>query len=218
MLHNIITPRAFYQHNSFNDENTKSVDNLRMSFGKQLAQARKRLRLTQPQLAKLCGWDSQSRISMYERGERQPSIQEVVKLSDILNVPLDNLLRDKPLEESAPNLTPQQKNLLILFNSLTEGQQKEFLEEMREAKQRNDELYQELKRKYEGGIASSQQVSTPAPERRSGEDRRQSINVVETDFRTCLDRRQDEAVIMGPGDSFDDAKARWRDQEKKQEK
>lgn len=59
---------------------------MKKTFGDRLREARLYRKLAQPQLAKLCGWDSQSRISMYERGKREPKQSDARKLAQALNV------------------------------------------------------------------------------------------------------------------------------------
>lgn len=56
------------------------------TFGERLRQARKEKGLKQPELAAACGWESQSRISMYEQGKRVPDAEDVRKLANCLNV------------------------------------------------------------------------------------------------------------------------------------
>lgn len=56
------------------------------TFGERLRQARKEKGLKQPELAAACGWESQSRISMYEQGKRVPDAEDVRKLAKCLNV------------------------------------------------------------------------------------------------------------------------------------
>lgn len=62
-------------------------------FPEKLTQARKRKGLTQGQLARLTGTDSQ-RISRYERGVLVPTTAILIKLADALDVSLDYLLRE----------------------------------------------------------------------------------------------------------------------------
>lgn len=42
------------------------------TIGDRIKAARKRLGMTQPELARACGWESQGRVSNYERGIREP--------------------------------------------------------------------------------------------------------------------------------------------------
>lgn len=62
-------------------------------LSEKLKQARKQKGLTQGQLAKRAGTDSQ-RISKYERGVLVPTTTILVKLADALDVSLDYLLRE----------------------------------------------------------------------------------------------------------------------------
>jgi transcriptional regulator with XRE-family HTH domain len=62
-------------------------------FPEKLKQARNQKGLTQGQLAKRAGTDSQ-RISKYERGVLVPTTAILVKLADALDVSIDYLLRE----------------------------------------------------------------------------------------------------------------------------
>lgn len=54
------------------------------TLAKRLLLARQQSQLTQPQLAKECGWESQSRMSHYERGKRIPEPDDLVKIAKAL--------------------------------------------------------------------------------------------------------------------------------------
>ena len=61
-----------------------------------IASFRKKISLTQGELAAQCGWSYQSRIAQYESGERTPSIQDCKKIIQALTsyglvVTLDDL-------------------------------------------------------------------------------------------------------------------------------
>lgn len=60
-----------------------------MEIGEKIRAARKRAKFTQAQLAEACGWESQSRISNYENGTREPSLNDILLISSILG---ENLL------------------------------------------------------------------------------------------------------------------------------
>jgi len=66
--------------------------NISKAFGKRLKAARNHAKLSQPELAKACGWDSQSRLSNYERGERTPSLDDIDKLAKALNTSICTLI------------------------------------------------------------------------------------------------------------------------------
>lgn len=51
------------------------------SVGQRLREARKALGLSQLSAASRCGWDSQTRISMYELGRRSPDYRDLAKLA-----------------------------------------------------------------------------------------------------------------------------------------
>lgn len=74
-----------------------------MSIGNRIKKARKRAGITQPELAKKCGWESQSRISMYERGVREPSYSDLRSLSRALGASIHWLLDGQAEISVKPN-------------------------------------------------------------------------------------------------------------------
>ncbi|MEY8316006.1 helix-turn-helix transcriptional regulator [Oscillospiraceae bacterium 50-58] len=69
-------------------------------FGKKLREVRMARGLTQPKLAEAVGLALRS-YQCYEQGTREPSLQMLVKLADVLEVPTDYLLcRDLSLLKS----------------------------------------------------------------------------------------------------------------------
>lgn len=63
-----------------------------MVIGKQIRQAREGRGWSQPELARHCGWDSQSRISQYESNAREPKLADLQKIADALDLSLAELL------------------------------------------------------------------------------------------------------------------------------
>ena len=63
------------------------------TIGKRIAEARINLNITQEQLEELSGF-SVSTISRFETGRTQPSIENLIKLSKVLNVGIDYFLYD----------------------------------------------------------------------------------------------------------------------------
>jgi len=59
--------------------------------GQLIKQARQNAGLNQPELADKCGW-GQSRISNYERGQREPGIEDLRIIAKALNVSLSDLI------------------------------------------------------------------------------------------------------------------------------
>jgi SOS-response transcriptional repressor LexA len=63
----------------------KEIDiDLRKEIGARIRALRDQLGLKQPDLARLCGWDGQSRISNYENGIRMPELTDFIKLAKAL--------------------------------------------------------------------------------------------------------------------------------------
>lgn len=65
---------------------TVILDDLCMKIGERIKQARAEASLSQPQLAQLCGWDSQSRISQYETGKNEPGLDDIKRVAEALGV------------------------------------------------------------------------------------------------------------------------------------
>jgi transcriptional regulator with XRE-family HTH domain len=64
-------------------------------LGARIAMLRRTAGLSQAQLADATGL-SPSAIGMYEQGRREPSIETLVAMADVLGVSLDLLIRGKP--------------------------------------------------------------------------------------------------------------------------
>lgn len=64
-----------------------------MAFKENLKQARLAAKLSQPELAALCGWESQSRVSNYETGTRTPALDDIYSLAKALNIESSQLIR-----------------------------------------------------------------------------------------------------------------------------
>lgn len=63
---------------------------LMKTVGQRIRDARTAAQLKQPELAAKCGW-TQSRISNYERGERQPGLDDLAVIAKALNIPVQEL-------------------------------------------------------------------------------------------------------------------------------
>jgi phage repressor protein C with HTH and peptisase S24 domain len=75
------------------------------TLGTRIKQLRKAAGLSQQALAQACGWESQSRIGNYEKGTRQPNLQDLEKLASALRVSLPDLVagRDRSEIDSFPD-------------------------------------------------------------------------------------------------------------------
>lgn len=64
------------------------------AFPQRLQTLREKQRLSRRTLAELCGL-SKNMISLYERGEKEPSVDALIKLADYFGVSIDFLLGRK---------------------------------------------------------------------------------------------------------------------------
>jgi len=94
------------------------VDELLRNMGTRIMNRRKELGLTQENVAEQAGLTIQT-ISSAERGTKALRPENIIKISDVLHVPTDYILRGKPFEEPFKNfsskmskLTPQQRYYL----------------------------------------------------------------------------------------------------------
>ena len=73
-----------------------------MNVGKKIALKRKEKKWTQGRLADQCGWE-QARISHYETGRREPSLNDLNLIADKLDLRVEYLVSN---EEAASNVEP----------------------------------------------------------------------------------------------------------------
>lgn len=106
-----------------------------MSFSEKLQKLRKDKGLSQEQLAELLDVSRQA-VSKWESGQTYPEIDKLIKLSDLFNVTLDELVRDRNTEN----------------NSNIEGENKESDEE--------DDEYDEIDEKVESLMVGGFVVGT----------------------------------------------------------
>lgn len=86
-------------------------------FSEILKQLRKDKKVTQTELGNYCGY-SHVAVVKWENGQREPSIETLIKIADFFDVTLDYLLgRIEPMP-----LTPLQKELSKKIRSLSDSQ------------------------------------------------------------------------------------------------
>lgn len=85
------------------------------SVGAKIRTARRSSKITQEQLAEICGL-STSYIGHIERGSRIPSLETLCKISSTLNISLDYMLLDS---------LPETQNLLTNISSALAGKEPE---------------------------------------------------------------------------------------------
>lgn len=93
------------------------------ALGKRIREERKKLQLTQAQLAEKLNV-STTYIGFVERGERSLTLSKLSLLADILGTSIDYLLSDT----INPSLSSNEKILLSLLSSATEEEQKLIIE------------------------------------------------------------------------------------------
>jgi transcriptional regulator with XRE-family HTH domain len=64
----------------------KNEINIRLEFGKRLKTFREARGWSQDKLAQICGWSSNTRVSGYERGANEPSLDDIGRLAQALGV------------------------------------------------------------------------------------------------------------------------------------
>jgi transcriptional regulator with XRE-family HTH domain len=99
-------------------KNTEGKDN---SIGKRIKFAREEDKLSQIDLAKAVGFESATAISLIESGDRNVTIENLVKIANILHRNIDYFLGkdvDKPIDvkialRADPDLTKQDKDAIL---------------------------------------------------------------------------------------------------------
>lgn len=81
-----------------------------MDIGNAIKRARQKAKLSQIELAKACGWDSQSRISMYEKGRREPTLGDLEHIGKVCNTTVLQIIEDAMESKSGPRPKPRKLN------------------------------------------------------------------------------------------------------------
>jgi transcriptional regulator with XRE-family HTH domain len=85
----------------------------RLAIGSQIHRARVEAGRSTRELAKLAGIPSR-RLAALEAGEAEPALGELEALAHILNVPIDDLMRDNVIDDDAPRKQPDFKMMAVL--------------------------------------------------------------------------------------------------------
>ncbi len=88
-----------------------------MTIGKRIYEIRNEKQLTQKQLADMCGF-SQSAVNFWESGKRKPKMEQLQKIADALNVPLQELFKAK-INENTPVIDLTELEVDDIGNYLT---------------------------------------------------------------------------------------------------
>lgn len=88
-----------------------------------------RKNVTQKEIADMLG-KSEASVSNYNKPDKYPLVENLIKIADFLDVSTDELLgRNKPTEEQSKNLTEQQKYLIKLTNQFNDEYMEKLIEQ-----------------------------------------------------------------------------------------
>ena len=111
-------------------------------FKDNLKKARKHCNLTQNDLGDLLGLSHGTMVA-YEQGTREPNLQNLKKMSQILKVSVDDLISDKELsfDDSSPvpvlpdnpifSFTVSQFELLNTYLKMSDSEREDFVEDLK---------------------------------------------------------------------------------------
>lgn len=95
---------------------------LKKLLGKRLRAARKAAGLTEMDACRLVGQKEQTQVSLWENGERMPTIQSIMKMATAYAVPVDWLLG----LTNDPIADPLETNQGVIVNSITTSMRSSF--------------------------------------------------------------------------------------------
>ena len=108
------------------------MDDTKKEIGQRIKELRKEKRLTQEKLSEMLDI-SQKHYSEVERGITGLSVQHYIRLSELLSVSLDYLLRGI-ISENSPESAKRNKKLNEIYYSVSEHTQKQLLQMAKIAK------------------------------------------------------------------------------------
>ena len=94
------------------------MDELKETISKNLVELRTGARLTQAQLADMLNYSDKA-VSKWERGEAIPDIRVLIKLAEIYNISVDDIIKSAPLRKSVkPKMNLGKKRILVVALSV----------------------------------------------------------------------------------------------------
>lgn len=93
-----------------------------MNIGGAIKSARTAVRMTQLELSVACGWESQGRVSNYEKGTREPTLGDLEKIAKATRTTLMDLVARAAgvtlhVDAAGATLTPDEEVLLSGYRS-----------------------------------------------------------------------------------------------------
>lgn len=92
-------------------------DDLAVTVGKNIMRLRRMANMTQLDLAEKLNYSDKS-ISKWEQGNGMPDVRILVRLADLFNVSVDDLVRDHPEKQIVPKRTRFIRRLIIIACSV----------------------------------------------------------------------------------------------------
>lgn len=86
------------------------------TIGEKIKVRRAELKLNQAQLSRLCGWESQSRISQYEGNKREPTITDIKTIAKALKIAPTELLLAETSKTYSKKVLPTNKESSYYFD------------------------------------------------------------------------------------------------------
>ncbi len=114
-----------------------------MKLDEWLKAARVHAKLSQEALGEALG-RTKANISSWEKGRHTPSIEQLLKISQITNYALPPEITGYSNVEEVPLTNPREKVLLDLFAALPKSEQEELIRILEEKKKKYDKLFEEL--------------------------------------------------------------------------
>lgn len=108
------------------------ADHGAMNIGNAIKTARIAVRMTQLELARACGWESQARVSNYEKGTREPTLGDLERIAKATRTSLLDLLAraagvSLPTDTAGASLTPDEEVLLSGYRTANPRTQEAIL-------------------------------------------------------------------------------------------
>ncbi len=114
----MIDKRALLRYNwAMEEEKSVLTDDLAVTVGKNIMRLRRMANMTQLDLAEKLNYSDKS-ISKWEQGNGMPDVRILVRLAELFNVSLDDLVRDHPEKQIVPKKTKLIRRIIIIACSV----------------------------------------------------------------------------------------------------
>lgn len=101
-----------------------------MDVGKSIRKLRESRNLTQEELGRIAGVSSMA-VSQWENGRAVPRMGAIQRMADYFNIPKSEIMGDEPHEIFDGAISPDERELLTLYRSMSNDMQRTLLETAR---------------------------------------------------------------------------------------